>query len=201
MDAPHDQLAATLRHRITEGVYPSGSRFPSVRSIAREHKIGLGAAYLAVEALRSEGLLEGQPRRRLTVAHPVGVRTLADPDAPWPHGQGDVERSNMRADADLAVRLGVEPRTVLQRERVELLDPDGRPAMVVTTWRRGARHPHASHRVTVRTERMARQDADLLGLAAGIPVLVVQRTRYSADGAPVEVADLVLPSDRWQVSL
>ncbi|MFF8784879.1 UTRA domain-containing protein [Streptomyces sp. NPDC015125] len=73
--------------------------------------------------------------------------------------------------------------------------------MVVTTWRRGARRPHASHRVTVRTERMTRQDADLLGLAAGIPVLVVQRTRYSADGAPVEVADLVLPSDRWQVSL
>ncbi|MFF7411698.1 GntR family transcriptional regulator [Streptomyces lydicus] len=201
MDAPHQQLAATLRQRITDGVYPPGSAFPSIRSIAQEHGVGAGAAFLAVDILRSEGLLEGRPRRRLTVAHPVGVRTLTDPDAPWPHSHGDVEHTRVRADDDLAVRLGVPLGVTLQRERVERLDPDGRPAMVVTTWRRGARQGHASCRITVRTEAMARPEADLLGLPLGVSALVVQRTRYDADGAPVEVADLVLPSDRWQVAL
>lgn len=201
MEPPHRRLAAKLRQRIEDGTYPQGARFPSHRAIAAEHKTGLGAAYQAVAILRSEGLLEGSPRRRLTVAHPVGVRTLADPDAPWPHGHGDVEHSRVRADADLAIRLDVPPGSALLRERVERLDPDGRPAMVMTSWRRGAPRPHSSCRVTVRTELMTQQDADLLGLAAGILALVVQRTRYGADGSPVEVADLVLPSDRWQVAL
>lgn len=201
MEAPHRRLAAKLRQLIQDGTYPPGAPFPSHRALAAEHDVGLGAAYQAVATLRSEGFLQGTPRQRLTVAHPVGVRTLANPDAPWPHGRGDVERDSVRADTDLAVRLGVKPHTTLQRERVELLDPDGRPAMVVTTWRRGVARSHTSHRVTVRTEKMSRRDADLLGLAAGVPVLVVQRTRYGAGGAPVEVADLVLPSDRWQVAL
>ncbi|WP_419836762.1 GntR family transcriptional regulator [Streptomyces bugieae] len=196
MDAPHQQLAATLRRRITDGIYPPGSTFPSIRAIAREHGVGAGAAFLAVDTLRSEGLLEGRPRRRLTVAHPVGVRTLSNADAPWPHSHGDVERTRVRADDDLAARLGVQPGVALQRERVERLDPDGRPAMVVTTWHRGTGRRHVSYRVTVRTESMARLDADLLGLPADTPALIVQRTRYGADGAPVEVADLVLPSDR-----
>ncbi|KIZ16808.1 GntR family transcriptional regulator [Streptomyces natalensis] len=201
MNAPHRRLAAKLRQLIEDGTYPAGAPFPSHRAIAAEYHVGQGAAHQAVAILRSEGLLLGTPRRRLTVAHPVGVRTLANPDAPWPHGYGDIERTRVRADDDLAVRLGVSPGAQLQRERIERLDPDGRPAMVVTTWRRGAAQQHASCRVTVRTESMARRDADLLGLPAGIPALVVQRTRYGADGAPVEVADLVLPSDRWQVAL
>jgi DNA-binding GntR family transcriptional regulator len=201
MDAPHRRLAAALRQRIVNGAYPPGSVFPSVRTIAAQFDTGLGAAYQAVALLRSEGLLEGEPRRRLTVAHPVGVRTLADPDAEWPHGRGDTERTSVRADADLAVRLDVPLRTSLRRERVELLDPDGRPAMVATTWRRGAARTHTSCRFTVQAQPMGRADADLLGLAVGMPALVVQRTRYDAEGRPVEVADVVLPADRWRVSV
>lgn len=202
MDAPHRRLAAQLRQRITDGTYPPGSHFPSVRSIAQEHSVGPGAAYLAVEVLREEGLLEGEPRRRLTVAHPVGVRTLADPDADWPQRhRGDIERSIVRATDDLAVRLGVPPRVSLQRERVELLDPDGRPAMLLTTWRRGARREHVNHRCTVAVRPMDRVEAGLLGLGVGTLTLIVERTRMDASGAVVETADMLLPADRWNVSL
>lgn len=201
MDAPYRRLAALLRRRITDGTYPPGVAFPSVRVIAAEHEIGVGAAYRAVELLRQEGLLEGEPRRRLTVAHPVAVRTLTDPDAEWPHGRGDVERASVRATDALAERLGVAPRVSLRRERAELLDPDGRPAMLVTTWRRGRSRQHVAFRCTAQVRLMTRAEADLLGLSIGTPVLLLERTRLDERGAVVEVADLVLPTDRWVVAV
>ncbi|MFD0384708.1 GntR family transcriptional regulator [Streptomyces stramineus] len=199
MDVPHRRLAAMLRQRIADATYLPGSLFPSVRSIAQEHGIGVGTAFRAVEILRTEGLLEGEPRRRLTVAHPVAVRTLSDPDAEWPHGRGDSEHSSIRADEALVGRLDVPVRAVLIQERVELLDPDGRPAMLLTAWRRGAVQVHASCRYSVRTHTLTRTEADLLGLPLGMLALLVERTRYSVADSPVEAADLVLPADRWQL--
>lgn len=201
MDAPHRRLAAVLRQRLDDGTYPAGSRFPSVRDIATEHDVGLGAAYQAVALLRADGLLEGSPGRRLTVAHPVEVSILEDADADWPHGRGDTEQASVRADARLAERLGVAARTILHRERVELLDARGRPAMVLTTWRQGARRRgHATYSCQLRLDALQPADAALLGLAAGVPVLVIERARYDAEDAVVQVADLVLPADRWHVS-
>lgn len=201
-DAPlHQQLAAQLRQRILDGTYPPGSRFPSYRSLAAEFGIGHGATYDAVQLLRTERLLEGEPRRRLTVAHPVGMRTLADPDADWPHSHGDIERTTVRASEQLAVRLGIPPRSGVRRERVELLDPDGRPAMLVTSWRRGRTRPHVSYRASARTHEMTADESAALGLTTGTLALLVERTRFDAAGSIVEVADLVLPADRWTVGL
>ncbi|MFJ1648044.1 UTRA domain-containing protein [Streptomyces sp. NPDC088258] len=201
MDAPHRRLAAVLRQRILDGAYPPGSLFPSVRALAVEHEVGPGAAYQAVAILRTEGLLEGEPRRRLTVAHAVGVRTLANPDADWPHGRGDTERSGIRASEDLALRLGVRAGAALRRERVELLDPDGRPAMLATTWRRGRARKHVSFRVSVHARPMTADEAAALGFQSGTAALLVERSRLDASGMVTEVADLVLPADRWTVGL
>lgn len=200
MDAPHRRLAAVLRQRLSDGTYPAGSRFPSVREIAAEHQVGLGAAYQAVAILRAEGLLEGSPGRRLTVGHPVGVSILEDADADWPHGVGDIEQSTVRADARLADRLQVPAGTSLHRERVERLSADGRPAMVVTTWQRGRKRGHATYSCLMRLDALGPADAALLGLAAGVPVLVIERTRFDAEDAPVQIADLVLPADRWHIA-
>ncbi|MEU6347216.1 UTRA domain-containing protein [Streptomyces sp. NPDC046977] len=130
------------------------------------------------------------------------MRTLVRPDAPWPHGRGDTEVSTVRADACLAWRLGVPERTQLHRERVELLDPDSRPAMVQTTWRRSAAaRPHVTHQLHVTGSTLDRASATLLGLGVGMVVLVVERTRYDERGRPVETADLVLPADRWRIKM
>jgi GntR family transcriptional regulator len=200
MDAPYRRLAAVLRERLNDGTYLPGTAFPSVRQIATEHQVGLGAAYQAVAILRADGLLEGSPGRRLTVAHPVEVSILSDADADWPHGRGDAERTTVRADETLANRLQVPARTTLHRERVELLDARGRPAMVSTTWRHGRSRSHTTYGCVLRLDALSAADAALLGLAAGIPTLVVERTRYDGEDAVVQVADLVLPADRWHVS-
>lgn len=198
-DAQQHRLAAQLLQRIHDGAYPPGSGFPSYRSIAQQFGVGEGAAYRAVQMLRAAGHLEGQPRRRLTVRHPAGVRTLADPDAEWPYGRGEIERTRPRVGDDLALRLDCEPRTQVACERVELLDPDGRPAMLVTSWWRGRRRAHAKVRISVSLHRMTPGEAYLLGVPAGSLALLVDRTRLDDAGAVTEVADLVLPADRWTV--
>jgi GntR family transcriptional regulator len=196
----HQRIAADLRRRIATGEWAPGERIPSWRQLQAEYGVGQGAVRLAITQLRAESLIEGQARARLTVAYRPAVRTLTDPDAPWPYGQGDAARSVTRADEDLAQRLALPLRTRLHRERVELLDPDGRPAMLVTTWRRTpAGLPYETYGCEVRGGILNREDAGMLGLAADTPVLVVERTRYSADGRPVETADLVLPADRWWI--
>lgn len=197
---PYERVAAALRRSITSGAWPPGYRLPSWRQLAVQHDVGQGAIRLAIQQLRAEGLVEGVQRARLTVAYSPAVRTLTDPDADWPYGRGDAEHSTVRAGDDLALRLKVQPRAVLQRERVELLDPDGRPAMLVTAWRKGALRPHADRRCTLRAHVLERAEAALLGLAPGIPALLIARTRLDAAGRPVQTADLVLPADRWRVA-
>ncbi|MEU0184174.1 GntR family transcriptional regulator [Streptomyces sp. NPDC006207] len=196
----YQRVAADLRRRIAAGEWVPGERIPSWRDLAAEYQVGLGVVRLAIEELRSEELIEGHPRARLRVAYLPAVRTLVRPDAPWPHGRGDAEHVTARASACIAHRLGVPEGTTLLRERVELLDPDGRPAMVMTTWRRGrTTRLYVSHHVEVSTGYLDRSIAGLLGLAVGIVVLVVERTRYDVEGRPVETADLTLPADRWRI--
>ncbi|MFE4017766.1 UTRA domain-containing protein [Streptomyces sp. NPDC059101] len=48
---------------------------------------------------------------------------------------------------------------------------------------------------------MERMEANLLGLGVGTLALIVERTRMDASGAVVETADMLLPADRWSVSL
>jgi len=202
MDAPYQRLAVKLRRRIADGEWPPGARIPSARALADEYHVGRGVVQLAIGTLKREGVLEGVPGSRLTVAYSPAVRTLTSPDDPWPHGIGDVERGTCRATPDLAQRLLVPERTTLYWERAELLDPDGRPAMLVTTWRRGtAVRPHTAVRCELRSHQMTAVEAAALGLAAGTPALLVERTRLKAGGRPVQTADLVLPADRWRVSL
>lgn len=201
VDAPHRQLAALLRERIADGTYPPGSRFPSVRGIATEHQVGLGTAYRAVELLRQTADLTGEPRKRLEVAHPVAVRTLADPDADWPHQSVPRSVQRVRLSPALAARFGSEARGSVIRETTECLDPDLRPAMLITTWRRGRAHAHVTHHCSVRTHLMTGEEGAALGLISGTLALLVERTRFDAAGSVTEVADLVLPADRWTVGM
>ncbi|MHB6911749.1 UTRA domain-containing protein [Streptomyces sp. CB02959] len=66
---------------------------------------------------------------------------------------------------------------------------------------RHARREHVNHRCTVAVRPMERMEANLLGLGVGTLALIVERTRMDASGAVVETADMLLPADRWSVSL
>jgi GntR family transcriptional regulator len=199
VDAPYQRLATDLRSRITGGEWPPGARVPSARHLGAEYRVSRSTVQLAVAQLRKAGILEGRPGARLTVAYPPAVRTLIDPDAPWPHSRGDTARGTCRPTPELRERLRVSERARLSWERTELLDADGRPAMLVTTWQRGAPRPHVGAVCELRPHLLTALEAAALGLATGAAALLVERSRLDGSGLPVQVADLVLPADRWRV--
>ncbi|MFD5467259.1 UTRA domain-containing protein [Kitasatospora sp. NPDC127059] len=130
------------------------------------------------------------------------MRTLLDPDRDWPYPGGDGATGSCRADADLAQRLRVPVGARLRWRRDECLDPDSRPSHLVTTWRRGGRAlAWARCDAEAQLHQLTLEEAEHLGLPQGVPAWLIQRTRLTAAGSPVETADMVLPADRWRVRL
>lgn len=200
--APYQYVASEIRRRITSGLWPPGHQLPSRARLAAELGVSDAAARLGMAALRRTGELEGTQRTRLWVAHPPAVRTLLDSDRDWPFLLGEGALGSCRADADLASRLGVAPRSRLRWRREECLDPDSRPSHLITTWWVGERQERWARAVAEASlHQVTPDEGDQLGLPSGVPAWLIQRTRYSSTGRPVETADMVLPADRWRVRL
>jgi DNA-binding GntR family transcriptional regulator len=200
--APYRHVAAEIRRRIATGEWPPGHQLPSRAKLAAELGVTDAAARLGMVLLRRAGELEGTQRERFVVAHPPAVRTLLFPDQDWPYLYGEGALGSCRADADLASRLDVAPRSRLRWRREECLDPDSRPSHLVTTWWVGER-PSRWARAVAEAElhQITADEGVQLGLPHGVPAWLIQRTRYSSTGRPVETADMVLPADRWRVRL
>jgi GntR family transcriptional regulator len=198
--APYQRVAAEIRRRIATSAWPPGYQILSQAQLAAELGVTVAEARRGMSVLRRAGELEGEPRRRLFVAHPPAVRTLIDADGDWPHRTGDGEVGTCRATTELARRLAVTEGTRLQWERTECLDPDHRPSHLITSWWAGRRaSTWAGHGAEAELHTMTSQEAEQLGLGVGVPAWRVIRTRYDAAGQPVETADLILPADRWRL--
>ncbi|EOD63209.1 transcriptional regulator [Amycolatopsis vancoresmycina DSM 44592] len=68
-----------------------------------------------------------------------------------------------------------------------------------------ARLEEAGHRLASFTEHVGArmptpEEASLLQLAEGVPVVTVTRVAHREDGVPVEMNDMVLAADRYQLS-
>ena len=67
------QLAEQLGRRIVTGVYPPGSRFPTVRDLAAEAGVNPNTMQRALGQLESEGLVITNRTAGRTVTEDVGV--------------------------------------------------------------------------------------------------------------------------------
>ena len=67
------QLAEQLARRIVTGVYPPGSRFPTVRDLAAEAGVNPNTMQRALGQLESEGLVITNRTAGRTVTEDVGV--------------------------------------------------------------------------------------------------------------------------------
>lgn len=198
----YQRVAADLRQRIASGEFPPGARLPSWRLLADQYGVRLGVIERAVGLLRTSGLVVSTQRAGVYVADPVRVRTLTGTGAPWPHGRGDTRTGTIPADTALATLLNVAPATHIPWERTELLDEVGRPSHLRTVYRkpRAVAPVGPAGRPEVTARMLTPDEAGHLGLASGV-VLVVRAVRADAGGRPVEVLELVLPADRWRVTL
>lgn len=198
--ARHRRIAADLRRRIAAGDWSPGEQIPSRVDLGLEYKVHEQTIRLAIVLLRQEGILDSEQRQRPWVAHPPAVRTMTDPDAPWPYGSETTVTRAVRATADLAERLNVPIGARLQTESLECWDPQGRSSLLITSWWRGTtRRPHSSFIVEVDTVALNRGQAEALRLPIDTIALRLVRTRLDAEGGPVETADLILPRDRWRL--
>lgn len=201
MEAAHRRVAADLAEQITAGLWTPGDQLPSRAALARHYGVHEQTVRLAMVLLRSRGLIEGEQRNRLRVAHPPVMRALIRPDVDWPHDVEVADSSPCRATDELAERLDVEPGTVLQRQVVECLDPGGRSAMLVTSWWPGRRRPHHDYVAEIDVIALDADQAHALGLTVDTAAYRLLRTRIDTAGRPVETADLILPMDRWTIRL
>jgi len=152
---PFRRIAAQLTQRIASGALPPGSRLPSIRALAREHRVATATAAHAVRELAAAGLVKPVARSGSVVAgvkarSPVPVRLASSGDAL----RGEVVRAGIViADEEglaalsirgIAAKVGVPPmslyRHVANKQQLLLLMADAafaeeqlpRPAR---TWR------------------------------------------------------------------
>ncbi|OPC82985.1 hypothetical protein B4N89_20440 [Embleya scabrispora] len=201
-EASYQRVADALRRRIRSGEFAPGQRFLSRHQIASEYGVGLGIAQHVLGVLRAEQLVEGAQRHRPTVAHPPAVRVLTDAVSSWPHGIGERQLTRATAKDDIAAHLGVPDGTRVQRERVERLDPDGRTSHLFVRYTHRLRPAVGGEQYAETSARTAAPgEAGMLGVAIGAVLLVVRVVRFSRDGRPAAVDELLLPADRWRVRL
>ena len=200
-EARYRRIAADIHRRIRAGEWAVGQDLPSRAAMAAEYRVHPQTMRLAHKLLRQRGVLEGEERKRVYVAHPPAMRTLTDADAEWPFSSETTDTRPRPATVELAERLGVQVGAALQHETVECLDPGGRSAMLVSSWWRGRRQPHASYTAELGCVELAEEQAHALGLLVDALAFRVVRTRFDVQGRPLETADLILPMDRWLVRL
>lgn len=200
-EARFRRIAADILRRIEAGEWAVGQGLPSRREMAAEYGVHPQTMRLAHLLLRRQGVLEGEERRAVYVAHPPAMRTLTDADADWPFSSETSDTRPHPATAELAERLAVSEGVMLQHELVECLDPGGRSAMLVSSWWRGRRRSHASFSAEVRAVALTADQAHALGLLVDALAFRVVRTRFDHQGRPLETADLILPVDRWMIRL
>ncbi|MEV5609013.1 GntR family transcriptional regulator [Streptomyces sp. NPDC052225] len=214
----HKRLGAEFRRRIETGEWPEGRPVPSEAQLCEEFGTSRGPVRQALAQLRAEGHLaggRGRPpvARRVTPSQPfaslMSFTQWARSIGRTP-GQHTVEVARRRATPETAGRLGLDEGAPVV-DLVRLRHLDGVPAMIerstfvldagshlfafdpdegsvyeaLTT--RGVDLHHARH--TIDAIAADPDDARLLGIDPGQPLLRVRRLAFTGDGTPVEYAD------------
>lgn len=104
----------------------------------------------------------------------------------------------MRADG-LVVQLAVSrlPRTLTRDTAIEQVDtgPGGAYARLEE-----AGHTIGSYAEHVGARMPTPDEASLMQLAVGVPVITVTRVAFGEDGTPLEMNDMVMAADRYELS-
>lgn len=138
------------------------------------------------------------PSASVTISFEPADRRTAEHLAVSPGDEITVRDRALSADGAV-VQLSVSrlPRTFTRDTTIEQADtgPGGTYARLEE-----AGHPIGSYAEQVGSRMPTPDEASKLQLGPGIPVITVTRVAYRQDGVPVEMNDMVLPADRYQLS-
>lgn len=217
----YQQIADELRRRVEAGDFAAGRLLPSEADLSGQYSASRVTIRRALESLRSEGLVESrQGFGWFAAADPLrqSLGRLGTIEGQLAESGVPSERRILDfgfVRAPVRVRTVLDTDTVLRVRRVNLAD--GEPFARVTVW-----CPEALGSGLSRDQVAARSFYDLLGLPlggatqtigaaaaspddaavleipAGSPVLVCERITEDADGRPILLSEHVFPAHRTE---
>ena len=217
----YHQIAEELKGRVLSGAYASGRLLPSESELSTQFDVSRVTIRKALEMLRDEGLVDSrqgfgwfvagdtvrQPLARLATIEDQMRASGARPE------RQVLEFAFEKAPKDVALALGTTQ--VLRVRRLNLAD--GEPFAIVTVWcaeelgqnlsradvERSPFYelldiPFAGATQTIGADAATQDEASLLKIPVGSPVLRCQRTTNSVDGKTVLVSRHVFPAHRTE---
>lgn len=217
----YQEIAEVLRARVGAGEYVAGSLLPSESKLSAEFEASRVTVRRSLELLREQGLIDARQGFGWFVAASPVRQTLArlgtieaQMEAEGVQPQRRVlEFAFVPATPHLVGLLGTTQ--VLRVKRLNLAD--GHPFAVVTVWCPADLGQHLSRRdverspfyellgvrfrgatQTIGADAASAEDAELLEVPMGSPVLRCERVTNSEEGRPVLVSEHVFPAHRTE---
>lgn len=220
----YQQIADSLRRRLSSGEFATNGVLPSESELSSAYEASRVTVRRALEALRTEGLVESrQGYGWLVAAEPLrqDLSQLSTLDGQLAAAGVESTRRILSfgfGPAPPRVRELLGERTVLEVRRLNLAD--GVPFARVTVWcpeslgaslsrddvERASFLTQLPVRLggatqTIGAEAAGQADAKLLGIPVGAPVLVAERITRRAGGRPVLVSEHVFPAHRTRFAV
>ncbi|WP_394280793.1 GntR family transcriptional regulator [Corynebacterium sp.] len=214
----NQDIADYLRSAIRDGTFAPGDAIPSESELCRQFGTARGTVRQAIATLRSEGLISSGQGRRSRVLERVPAQSFDGVISftQWciaagiKPGQQTQSIARVRSDERLASELGITPGDpIISVHRLRLMD--GVPAMVErlnynldtgkhlldfdtdsgSIYSRLLEAGVDIDYVTRTIDAIAATDDDalLLGVDPGTPMLRVRRNAFTTDGTPIEASD------------
>ena len=220
----YQEIAADLRRRVERGEFAANKLLPSESVLSSEYAASRVTIRRALEELREVGLVDAKQGFGWFVAGDPLVQSLGQLRTIEAQ-LADAGITSERHILDFAfvtappgARAALNTRRVLEVRRLNMAD--GEPFARVTVWcpERLAKHlsladverapfyelltvPLGSATQTIAASLASDDDAELLGLPAGAPVLLCRRTTLSEDGDPVLYSEHAFPAHRTEFAV
>lgn len=216
-----EKIAATLRAQVMAGLLPAGHQLTSIPKLAEEHGVSTTTIQAAFRILKREGFLISRAGAGVYVREGnFTVRAVAyfnPADRGVTYKILDVTEGE--APADVAAALGEDRavcrcRLMLRGETPVELSRSYYPA----SWAAGTAlagrgrirggapavlaelgHPERGWTDRISTRAPTTEEAEILEIPQGVPVLRQFRTVYSDDRRPVEVSVLIKPGHLYEL--
>lgn len=226
---PHyRQIEQALRERIA-GLQP-GERLPSDSELCAEFGVSRMTARNAMQRLAEDGLIDRQPGRGSFVAEPPAHRRanrlMTFTQEMLRRGRVPSSRMLTRvirpSSAEESASLGIPPRQpIVHLRRLRLADDEPiaiesvvligacEDAVMTADLARGSLHETLARAGyvlrrgtgTIAAAAASAEEARLLGLRTGDPLLVERRIIVDAHGRRIEATESVYPADRYALDV